>query len=326
MKKVEVISIGAINYDMIAFVSKFPEAEEKINSSRYMEYGAAGVALDCVTQVSRLGLTCGHIGKMGEDYYAENIRKGLKREGIDTTFCLNVPDMHTGVAWVLVNSLNGERCHIINPAAGGNFEWSELEKMKGYICGAKAVHMEMLQMPMEPLYKVAKMCRSAGVITSMDVDIAPHYLYEYGYSNPELFEATCPQIDLLKLCSAAVPDLTDKTEISEAVEELYTRLKPAVLITTIGEKGCVVAYKKNSRTHVMHVPSFKGVNIIDTTGAGDAFQGGFIYGYLQGYSMEKTAQLANACGCLASKGIGARASADKEELNKFMMENGLAAL
>ena len=50
--------------------------------------------------------------------------------------------------------------------------------------GAKAVHMEMLQMPMDPLYHVAKMCREHGVVTSMDIDIAPHFLYEYGYSNP----------------------------------------------------------------------------------------------------------------------------------------------
>lgn len=326
MKEVDVISIGAINYDIIAFVSKFPEAEEKINSTYYQEYGVAGVAVDCLTQVRRLGLTCGHIGKMGKDHYADKIREGLEKEGIDTAFCISVPDMNTSVAWVLVNPTDGQRCHIIHPAASGNFSWDELADMKDYICGARAVHMEMLQMPMEPLYEVAKLCRENGVITSMDIDIAPHYLYEYGYATPELFEKTCPQIDLLKLCSAAIADLTDQTDVLKATAELYERLKPTVLITTIGAEGCVVAYNEDGHTEVMLVPAFEGEEIIDTTGCGDAFQGGFIYGYLQNYPMKKTAQLANACGCLAAKQIGARGSADREKLQEFMIKNGCGSL
>ncbi|WP_235395556.1 carbohydrate kinase family protein [Faecalicatena contorta] len=326
MKQVEVISIGAVNYDIIAFVSKFPEAEEKINSTRYQEYGVAGVAVDCLTQVSRLGLSCGHIGKMGMDYYADHIRTDLEEEGIDTTFCINVPEMRTGVAWVLVNSDNADRCHIIHPASAGNFDWDELKGMKDYICSAKAVHMEMLQMPMEPLYEVAKLCREHGVITSMDIDIAPHYLYEYGYATPELFMATCPQIDLLKLCSAAIPELTEQKDMVEAAKELYEKLQPTVLILTLGGAGCVVAHKVGECTEVIVVPAFDGKDIIDTTGSGDAFQGGFIYGYLKNYPLKKTAQLANACGYLAAKKIGARGSADKETLNRFMVEHGCGPL
>lgn len=326
MSQLDVVSIGGINCDIVALVSKFPEAEEKINSGDYIKYGVAGVAVDSLTQVSRLGLKCGHIGKMGDDYYAASIRDDLAREGIDSTHCISVPDMRTSIAWVLVNTANGERCHVIHPATKGNLEWEDLERVRDYICSAKAVHMEMLQMPMGPLCQTAKLCREHGVVTSMDIDIAPHYLYEYGYADPALFAETCAQIDLLKLCAAAVPDLTDKSDMVEAAAELYERLGPTVLILTIGEKGCVVAFRKEGHVESMLVPAFAGNGIVDTTGSGDAFQGGFIYGYLKKYPMEKIARLANACGYLAAKRLGARSSSDWDEVNAFMVENGCGPL
>lgn len=326
MKNLDVISIGALNCDIIAFVSKFPEAEEKINSTQYREYGAAGVAVDCLTQANRLGLRCGHIGKLGDDYYGKQVAQSLEAEHIDTSRCVRVAGMRTGIAWVLVKPENGERCHVIHPATDGGLSWEELEKQKDYLCSARAVHMEMLQMPMEPLYRAAQVCRENGVVTSMDIDIAPHFLYEYGYATPELFERTCGQIDLLKLCSGAVPELSEQKDPMLAAREIYARLRPTVLILTLGEQGCVVAWQQNGKTEVISVPAFSGEKIVDTTGSGDAFQGGFIYGYLQGYPMKKTAQLANACGLLAATQVGARGSADWEALNRFMIERGCGAL
>ena len=175
-KKVDVISIGAINVDIISFQSKFPEAEEKINSIELIEYGATGVAVDCITQVSRLGYTCGHIGKRGDDVYGVRAAKDLEEDGIDQSRCMVIPGERTSLAWVMVNPKDGERCHVMHTMRAGFFEDNELEEMKDYICAAKAVHMEMLQMPMRPLYSVAKMCRENGVLTSMDMDIAPHYM------------------------------------------------------------------------------------------------------------------------------------------------------
>ena len=325
-EKVDVVSIGAINVDIIAFMTKFPEAEEKIHSIDYMQYGATGVAVDCLTQVSKLGMKCGHIGKMGDDAYAEQVVKDFARDGIDQTHCTKIPGKRTALAWVFVNPKNGARGHVMHPMEGGNFEWEELEALSDYICGAKAVHMEMLQMPMDPLYHVAKMCREHGVVTSMDIDIAPHFLYEYGYSNPQLFLDTCSQIDLLKLCSGAIPDLTDEKDIEKAAAELYEKLKPTVLIITVGADGCVIAHKQNGELEVEFVPAFSGGGIKDTTGAGDAFQGGFIYGYLQGYPMRRVGELANACGYLEAQDIGARSSKERNEVEAFLREHGWDSL
>ena len=325
-EKMDVVSIGAINVDIIAFMTKFPEAEEKINSISYREYGATGVALDCLTQISRLGYNCGHIGKMGDDAYAALAAQDLAREGIDQTYCQKIPGKRTALAWVFVNPKNGERCHVMHPMEGGNFAWEELEALEAYICGAKAVHMEMLQMPMDPLYHVAKLCRAQGVVTSMDIDIAPHFLYEYGYSNPELFRNTCGQIDLLKLCSGAVADLSSETDMEKAALDIYEKLQPTVLIITLGADGCIIAHRQSGETETLTVPGFAGGEIRDTTGAGDAFQGGFIYGYLQGYPMRKVGELANACGFLEAQDVGARSSKPRAEVEAFLQQHGWESL
>ena len=328
MSKVDVLSIGAIDVDIISFQTKFPEAEEKINSIDLVEYGVTGVALDCLIQVSKLGYKCGHIGKMGDDSYSEIAKRGFAEDDIDWQHCTQIPGSRTALAWVMVNPNTGERCHVMHPMKDGNFEPGELAALEDYICGAKAVHMEMLQMPMEPLYHVSKMCREHGVITSMDMDIAPHYMYEYGYSDPELFMKTCGQIDLLKLCRAAVPDLTDETDMVKACEELYGKLKPTVLEITLGEEGSVIAYREDGEVKVIFVPIFTDPDAVikDTTGAGDAYQGGFIYGYLKGYTIPEIGELASACAFLEAQDIGAHSSKDHDTVEAFLKEHGWAEL
>jgi len=323
MKAPEIISIGALNCDITAFVTKFPEAEQKINAVGYVPPKAAGVALDCLTMIKNLGYSCGHIGKMGDDEYANIIERELREENIDCSYCKRIPGERSSLAWVLVNPDSGERCHIMLPMSEkGMLTTDEIDEMSEYICSAKAVHMEMLQMPMEPMYRIAQICKEKGVVTSMDIDIAPRFLYEYKYSNPELLGKTLREVDIIKLCKDAVRDLTTETDMEKAAVAILNEYGMRVLIITIGEKGCVIAWKEDEQVKSATVPGFELPGVKDTTGAGDAFQGGFIYGYLKGLPMVKAAQLGNACGYLKSRNIGARNMPDKKTVENFLQEYG----
>ncbi|MEA5001933.1 MAG: carbohydrate kinase family protein [Christensenella sp.] len=327
MKKVDVVSIGAINCDIIAFVSKFPEAEQKINSTELVEPKASGVALDCLTMINNLGLSCGHIGKMGEDEYAACAQRDMKESGIDFSYSSVVKGARSSLAWVMVNKKDGERCHIMHPMCGEGMIGSEdIRAANEYIKGAKAVHMEMLQMPMGPLYEAAELCRENGVVTSMDIDIAPRFLYEYKYADPALLKKTFACVDIIKLCKDAVQDLTEETDLLKAASDIAQKYDNKVLIVTDGDKGCVVAWREGDMVRSALVSGFTDTPVVDTTGSGDAFAGGFLYGYLNGYPIEKAAQLGNACGYLKALNIGARNMPKRETVEAFLRKKGWDSL
>jgi sugar/nucleoside kinase (ribokinase family) len=277
--------------------------------------------------IKNLGFSCGHIGKMGDDEYADIIERELTADQLDRTFCRRVAGERCSLAWVMVNPNSGERCHIMHPMSEkGMFTMEEIEQAGDYLRAARAVHMEMLQMPMAPLYRVAEICSESGVVTSMDIDIAPRFLYEYRYSDPVLLRKTLGKVDVIKLCKDAVTDLTDETDMEKAAEAILAEYGMRVLIITIGEKGCVAAWKQDGDIRSVTVAGFELPGIQDTTGAGDAFQGGFLYGYLNGYSVEKAAQLGNACGYLKSRNIGARNMPDRETVESFLKTHGWESL
>jgi sugar/nucleoside kinase (ribokinase family) len=122
---------------------------------------------------------------------------------------------------------------------------------------------------------------------------------------------------------------------------------PRTVVITVGEKGCVVASRRNgaagsgaSGTSAVGrgarsasatasgdplsvtVPAFAGGGIKDTTGAGDAFQGGFLYGVLKGWDLPRSAAFANACGYLKSLRVGARNMPRLHEVETFVKTKG----
>jgi sugar/nucleoside kinase (ribokinase family) len=329
LKTVEVISFGALNCDNVAFITKFPEAEQKINSTQLLPPAAAGVAIDCLTMVHNLGMECGHIGKLGDDIYGEIARKQLEDDQIDLSFTSVSGGERSALAWVMVNSRDGERCHIMHPTGEAGFvNMEDVEKAKGYIASAKAVHIEMLQMPAKPLYEAMRIARENGVTTSMDLDIAPRFLYEYQYADPELMRSMIGGADILKICKDALKDLTDQTDLVEAAADIMREYGSRLVIITDGEKGCVLAWRGDDSDEIRSaaVPAFTDTAVVDTTGAGDAFSGGFLYGYLNGYPYDKAAQLGNACGYLKALNIGARNMPSREKVETFLRSKGWESL
>ncbi|RKL61604.1 carbohydrate kinase family protein [Thermoanaerobacteraceae bacterium SP2] len=322
-KSFDAISIGACNVDIIAFASKFPEAEEKISASGYIPPKSTGVALDCISQINALGLKCGHFGKVGNDEYGKIILKELNADGIDTSRIVVVSEIMTSKAWIIVNNKTGERCHIMFPTEPAGFITAEdVDKNADYITSARLVHMELLQMPIDGMIKAAELCKESGVKISFDLDIAPKYAYEYKYATKEQLMKMIKTTDILKACKNAAIDFCGHYDYEKAAKEML-ELGPQVVIITIGENGCIVAYKNSDgKVNSFISPGFNGEKIKDTTGAGDAFQGGFLYGYLKGWSLERCAILANATGYLKSTKIGARSSTHYDVVEKFLKGYG----
>jgi fructokinase len=317
----DAIGIGACNLDTIAFVPKFTEKEEKINASSYVSPRSAGVALDAITQVAYLGSRCGFIGKRGNDSLGQIFEQEMKLDNIDLSQLIVVPGEMTSLAWIQVTP-NGERCHVIIPMSQNGFLTpGEMDERKSYIQSSRICHMELLQMPIAALSRAAELCRESGTLVSVDLDIAPAFLYDYGYADPEKLNYLFSLTDILKGGGNAVAMMFGTDDMGSAAVELL-KMGPKIVVITKGEAGCVVACHENGKTKTHDSPAFLDTPVTDTTGAGDAFQGGFIYGYLNDWSIEQCSVLANACGYLKSLNVGARNMPRRELVEKFLTEKG----
>ena len=314
----DVIGIGACNLDMVAFVSKFPEEEQKINAFDYVPPRAAGVALDAITQASRLGLECGFIGKVGDDTLGNGFVKELSEDNIDTTGLITVKGASSSFAWIMVIPTGG-RCHVIVPMKDGFITEEEIDGFSDYLKSAKFCHMEILQMPLKGLIKAAKLCKECGVKVSIDLDIAPRFIYEYKYADPSDLKTFFEYAYVLKVCKDGVPDLSSKSSYQDAAVEILMKYNPRIVTITLGEEGCLGAYFDSSdNVKTFRAPAFRSNKIKDTTGAGDSFQGGFIYGLLRNWSMDKVACFSNLCAILKCQRIGARSMPSAEEVKEYI--------
>jgi sugar/nucleoside kinase (ribokinase family) len=139
----------------------------------------------------------------------------------------------------------------------------------------------------------AKMAREAGIPTVVDVDDAG-----------EGVEALLEQIDVLVSSESFPMAFTGAAAQGEALQQLVARFKPAVAIVTLGADGCLAVYEGRE----LRVPA-PSVAALDTTGAGDAFRGGFISGWLRWgpeANVETLLQYANAVAALSCEGLGAQ--------------------
>jgi sugar/nucleoside kinase (ribokinase family) len=313
-KTLDAVGIGACNLDTVAFVEKFTECEEKINASEYVPPRAAGVSLDAITQVAYLGMRCGFIGKRGDDFLGNIFVEEMNADSIDLSQAMVLPGERTSLAWIQVQP-NGERCHVIIP----------MTERRNYIQSARICHIELLQNPVAPLLRAAEICRERGTLVSVDLDVAPCYLYNSKYATEEELISLMGQADILKACKNAVQDLSGKPDMEDAALDIL-HMGPKMVVITTGEQGCVIAHRQDGRERTVRVEAFRDGGIKDTTGCGDAFQGGFIYGLLRGWDIEKSAVLANACGYLKACKVGARSMTKFDEIEAFLKTKGWSSL
>ena len=185
--------------------------------------------------------------------------------------------------------------------------------------------MELLQNPVPPLLRASEICKAAGTLVSVDLDIAPRYLYDYKYTTPEELKLLIANTDVLKACKNAVEDISDSDDMHQAARDIMD-LGAKMVVITIGEDGCVIAHRDSNEIKTFGSPAFPESGIVDTTGAGDAFQGGFIYGLLKCWPLKKAAIIANACGYLKSCNIGARNMPNHEVVAEFLRGKGWSSI
>ena len=249
--------------------------------------------------LARLGLKTLYIGKVGDDADGKYQLETLKQAGIDYSGVMTEPEAESQSAYIIVDEQSGERTILWHRDPRLTIKASEVDR--DAITSARVLLLDGHDV--EAAIVAAEFAREAGIPTVLDIDsIYP------GAEN------LLPLIDFIISSSSFPERMTGEKDVLIALKQLQEINGCVMVAATQGSEG-VIAYFQGEH---LHLPAFR-VDCRDTTGAGDAFHGGFIYGLLAGFSLEKTLRTANAVAGLNCRGVGARTSLPSlEEVYELM--------
>lgn len=270
--------------------------------------GLAGVA---ATVFSQLGGRAGVIGRLGEDSFGDFIHNNLEKEGVATEGLNRDPDHPTSATVVMVDS-QGERTFLHQMGANAvvsedDISWDFLKQCKLFHWGGPGITPKLEGAPMG---RIMKQARELGLVTSMDT------CYDgQGIWYP-LIESVLPHLDIV-FSSFEEACLYTGKDTPESIAAFFRSFGAKIVVIKLGAEGMYLT----DGDAALRIPAHK-VDVIDGTGAGDAACGAFLYGYHQGWSLERCGRLANAVGGLTVQSMGgAEAIHSLEETLAFMEEH-----
>ena len=300
----DVIGAGDIGVDIFLSVDRIPGYDEKI-VAKCSERHAGGMVANFTAIISNLGLHTKLLGAVGDDPYGEFALEDLRQQGVDVDDVARIAGQSTYYCVVLLDN-SGEKALIVVPTEA--LDVPQAKAFQKSIPVTRHIHTTAFSITQE----ILDAAKANGVTVSIDVE--PSALRE----NTQMIEFI-RQADIVFINQAAAEILNH----GNPVEPPYTKmmnLGPKLVCITNGKNGGVVIDKNNQQFY--EYSAFQVKNI-DTTGAGDAFAAGFVYGFLQDWEPRNCALFASAVGAIVTTGVGGHSHAPGfSEVIRFINENG----
>lgn len=309
----QVIAIGDALVDLIIKVSRYPPRGGNVWGSA-IEMRPGGTVANFAVGLARLGVPVAFLGKVGDDAYGQFLLGDLQGEGIDTNHTLVEGPAHTGVVFIPVDA-EGERTFFACAKGAAHTRLRPREVDPEVVAGAQWLHATGVCLAegssREAILKAMGLAKGVGVPISFD----PNLRLEGGLFSNGLREALEEAFHLAEvvLVSNEELDLLSEAEGIEGRAREILEKGTEIVVVKCGEEGAVGL----SRDRRVVVPAFS-VTVVDTTGAGDAFDAGFVAGRLQGLDEAETIRYANAVAALKIMGIGARALPRANDVDRFL--------
>lgn len=298
----DAVGFGLNAVDHLVVVPEYPNFDTKIRLSEHVQ-AAGGQTATAMVTLQRLGLLTSYAGRFGADAEGRFGLASLKDEGVDTEFSEVVEGARNQIAFIIIDVRNGERTIIWD--RDERLAYRPEEAPVRLASMGRVLHLDAHDPP--ACVQLARAAREAGTLVSADID----NIYE---GLPELL----PLIDVLISSTEFPTRLTGIRDERAALLEIKARYGSKVTGMTRGTRGALILCEGEfieSRAYC--VPE----GCRDTTGAGDAFHGGFLYGLLNELELETTLRMANATAALKCRSLGARTSLPtRAELNEFLRQ------
>ena len=299
-KEFDAVGFGLNAVDHLVVVPAYPEFDTKI---RLLEHrrSPGGQTATALVGLQRLGLRTAYAGRFGSDDEGEFGLASLRDEGVNVEFAAAVPGARNQIAFILIDQRNGERTIIWD--RDERLAYQPHEAPVALAARGRVLHLDAH----DPLacIPMSHAAHEAKAIVSADIDNAYEGLLEL-----------LPLIDVL-ITSRELPHrLTGIADERASLVEVKARYGCALVGMTMGKRGALIYCEGQ----FLEEPAYEVPGgCRDTTGAGDAFHAGFLYGLLRGDEIETSMHLANATAALKCRDLGARTSLPTSvELHQFL--------
>ena len=279
-KKIAVI--GSINMDLTARAARLPVKGETV-SAEDLRYVPGGKGANQAVAAARLGGDVTMFGCVGDDVFAERLIENLKQNGVDTTHICRVPGVPSGIAMITVAENDNQI--VVVPGANQHVTTDYIDSVWDAILETDILVLQN-EIPPETIAYVIDLGHQAGKTILYNpapaIPLPGGAMEKINYLTPNEHEAA-----LLFPANQALPSLLKAFD--------------GKLIVTLGEQG-VAAWENGE---MLHIPA-RPAHVVDTTGAGDTFNGAFAFALAEGYDFRRALHFANVAASLSTERSGAQ--------------------
>ena len=287
----DVVVVGEINADLILSGNVRPvfgQVEQCVDDA-CLVIGSSAAIFACGT--ARLGLRTTLIGKVGGDLFGRFMIDALEARGVDTSGVIVDPEVRTGLTVILADA--HDRAILTYPGAIPSMEYREIDL--SLISASRHLHLGgfFLLAGLRPdIPRLFATARGMGLSVSMDTNYDPAGQWDGGV------EDAMRHIDILLPNDREARKLAGEDDLGRAMDILSRKVP--LLAVKRGERGATARRRPGDVVEQDAIP----VEVVDTVGAGDSFDAGFVYGYLHEWDLDRTLKLAVSCGSLSTRKSG----------------------
>ena len=307
MKKSKILIVGSYNTDLMSKTPWLPKHGETVLGGPF-KLGPGGKGSNQAVAAARLGAEVCFVGCIGEDYFGEIARNNFIKEKINIDYLKVSKTQHTGMAFILVDDKTAENMIVVAPGSNMEIDIPLVENTRDLIMSADIVLLQ-LEIPVEIVEHVINLVYKSNHTISI-LNPAPGKKLEKKVL--EKISLMTPNRSELELITNQNVNTVEEAE--KAAKEIISAGVKDVVVT-LGKEGALVVNSKK----ITHVPTFGEVKIVDTTGAGDAFNGGLAIALSEGKNLVEATYFANAVASLNVTKIGtAPAMPYRKEVEEFL--------
>lgn len=301
------VVVGSSNTDMVVQTPRLPRPGETLLGGRFT-LAAGGKGANQAVAAARAGGRVAFVCRVGKDVFGDRALRGFKADGLETRWVRRDPQAPSGVALIAV-APDGENSIVVAPGANGRLNRQDVEAAAPAFQKARVV-LAQLEVPLAAVQAAVRLAKRAGAIAILNPapaqPLPDSLLRQLDWLTPNETEA-----ELLTGIKVDSPQAAEK-----AAQCLRQRGVQTVLVT-LGARGVWMCTPAESA----HVPGFK-VRPVDTTAAGDVFNGALAVALAQGQPLRAAIRFAQAAAAISVTRLGAQPSApQRAEIERFLRQH-----